>query len=68
MASKSELSFELLFSIRIMRIPDVARFLQLSQAHNYRLVGEYKFPHHRKGKNLFLLECELIDWLKNGDN
>lgn len=68
MASKFEIPSEQLFSIRIMRIDDVSRFLQLSKAHVYRLVSENRIPYHKKGKNLFFLENEIIDWLTNGDN
>ena len=57
-----------LFEIRIMRITDVAIMLTLSKAHIYRLVSEDKIPFHKKGKNLFFIEKEIIDWLTNGDN
>lgn len=59
---------EKLFEIRILRITDVAMMLTLSKAHIYRLVSEDKIPFHKKGKNLFFIEKEIIDWLTNGDN
>lgn len=57
-----------LYEIKIMRITDVAEMLTLSESHIYRLVNQKKIPFHKKGKNLFFINTEILNWLTNGEN
>lgn len=53
-----------LFSNRILRVDEVAEMLSYSKWHIYRLVNQNKIPFYKKGKTLFFMEDEVLDWLK----
>lgn len=53
-----------LFSNRILRVNEVATMLSYSTWHIYRLVNQNKIPFYKKGKTLFFMEDEILDWLK----
>lgn len=68
MQKKAKVKFEspLLFSNRIMRVNEVAKMLSFSKWHIYRLVNQNKIPFIKKGKTLFFMEDEILDWLREG--
>ena len=49
---------------RILTIPEVAEYLQLSKAKVYWLVSRKEIPHIRIGRNVRIKETELAEWLK----
>ena len=49
---------------RILTIPEVACYLQLSRAKVYWLVSRKEIPHIRIGRNVRINETDLAEWLK----
>ena len=60
-------SGELLFNKRIWRIDDVAQFLGCSKGHIYNLSSDEKIPKIKKGKFLFFVPSEILEWVLEGD-
>lgn len=58
----------LLFDNRILRINQVAEMLQFSKWHIYRLVSQNRIPFYKKGKTLFFMSHEIIEWINEGDS
>lgn len=52
-----------LFDNRILRVEQVAEMLQFSKWHIYRLVNQNKIPFYKKGKTLFFMSDEILEWL-----
>jgi excisionase family DNA binding protein len=52
-----------LFDNRILRVEQVAEMLQFSKWHIYRLVSQNKIPFKKKGKTLFFMSQEILDWV-----
>lgn len=53
----------LFFDNQIMRVEQVAEMLQFSKWHIYRLVNQNKIPFYKKGKTLFFMSAEILEWL-----
>lgn len=53
-----------LFDNRILRVEQVADMMQFSKWHIYRLVNQNKIPFYKKGKTLFFMSEEILDWLQ----
>ena len=58
---------EMLFNKRIWRIDDVAKFLGCSVGHIYNLSSDEKIPKIKKGKFLFFIPSEVLEWVLQGD-
>lgn len=56
-----------LFEKEIMRVKQVSELLEYSIWHVYRLVSQNKIPFHKKGKTLFFMRSEILDWVYQGD-
>ena len=56
-----------LFDKRIWRIDDVAKFLGCSVGHIYNLSSDEKIPKIKKGKFLFFIPGEILEWVLQGD-
>jgi excisionase family DNA binding protein len=56
-----------LFEKEILRVKQVAELLEYSTWHVYRLVSQQKIPFRKKGKTLFFLKQEILDWVNQGD-
>lgn len=55
-----------LFDNRILRVEQVAEMLQFSKWHIYRLVNQNKIPFKKKGKTLFFMMDEILEWIEEG--
>lgn len=55
------------FDNRILRVEQVADMMQFSKWHIYRLVNQNKIPFYKKGKTLFFMSEEILDWLQTKD-
>jgi excisionase family DNA binding protein len=60
---KSEHTNQLLFDNQILRVEQVAEMLQFSKWHVYRLVSQNKIPFYKKGRTLFFMSKEIIEWI-----
>ena len=56
-----------LFNKRIWRVGDVAKFLGCSVGHIYNLSSDEKIPKIKKGKFLFFVPGEILEWILQGD-
>ena len=56
-----------LFDKRIWRVSDVAKFLDCSVGHIYNLCSDEKIPRRKKGKFLFFVPNEILEWVLQGD-
>lgn len=56
-----------LFDKRIWRVSDVAKFLDCSIGHIYNLCSDEKIPKRKKGKFLFFVPSEILEWIVKGD-
>ena len=52
----------------IYTIPEVARYLKLSQSKVYYLVQRGHIPHVRIGKNVRIREQQLQEWLEKNSS
>lgn len=57
---------ETFFDNQILRVEQVADMLQFSKWHIYRLVNQNKIPSYKKGKTLFFMKAEIIEWINEG--
>ena len=48
----------------ILTIPQVAKMLKMSKAKVYMLINQKKIPHVKIGRNVRILEPELIKWIE----
>lgn len=49
---------------KVMTIPQVAEYLQLSKSKVYYLVSQKKIPHIRIQRNVRIFESDLISWME----
>ena len=49
-----------------LSVPEAAEFLNISVNSIYKLTRTKTIPHMKKGKSIYFLKEELIDWLKQG--
>ena len=52
-----------LFDNEIMRIKDVAKLLGCSRGHIYNLVYKDEIPYYKKGKCLYFLYTDILNWI-----
>lgn len=52
----------------ILTIPQVAEYLKLSKSKAYYLVKRNDLPHIRIGRNVRVLESDLVVWIKTKKN
>jgi excisionase family DNA binding protein len=53
-------------SEQFLDIKEAAQLLRLSPPTIYGLVNKRAIPHNKKGKRLYFLKSELLQWLKDG--
>lgn len=49
-----------------MNIDETSKLIDLSKPTVYGLVHQNKIPYHKKGKRLYFLKSEILDWIKSG--
>ncbi len=54
----------LLLSDRILTVPQVAVYLQISKSKIYYLINRKQIPHIRLGRNVRIRESDLTRWLE----
>jgi excisionase family DNA binding protein len=54
------------FDKKILRVEQVANLLGFTKDHIYRLVNQNKIPFRKRGKTLFFMEHEIVDWVDQG--
>ncbi len=52
---------------KLWRVNDVAKFLGCSVGHVYNLCSDEKIPKRKKGKFLFFIPNEILEWVIQGD-
>lgn len=62
-----EMRHQPLFENRIWRINDVAKFIGVSVKHVYNLTSRKKIPHYKKGKLLYFIPDEILNWIQEGN-
>ena len=55
------------FDKRIWRVKDVANVVGCSQGHIYNLASQDEIPKVKKGKFLFFIPEEILEWILKGD-
>lgn len=60
-------SSSMIFDKRIWRVKDVAQFLDCSIGHIYNLTSDEKIPKVKKGKFLYFIPDEILNWIIEGD-
>lgn len=56
-----------IFNKRIWRVRDVAEFLNCSIGHVYNLTSDEKIPKVKKGKFLYFIPEDILNWILEGD-
>lgn len=56
-----------LFDKRIWRVNDVARFMNCSIGHIYNLASDEKIPKRKRGKFLYFIPTEVLNWILEGE-
>lgn len=56
-----------LFDKPIWRITDLAVVLACSKGHIYNLVSRREIPYCKKGKFLFFIPNEILNWIQEGN-
>ncbi len=49
-----------------LSIDEVAKFIKLTKPTVYGLVHQKNIPFHKKGKRLYFLKSEILNWIKEG--
>ena len=57
-----------IFDKRIWKVSDVARVLGCSSGHIYNLASRDEIPRIKKGKFLFFIPEEVLEWIFKGDS
>ena len=53
-----------IFNNQIWRITDLAGYLKCSKGHLYNLVRLGEIPFRKKGRLLFFLPAEILNWIE----
>ena len=56
-----------IFDKRIWRVKDVASVVGCSEGHVYNLASQDEIPKVKKGKFLFFVPEEILEWILKGD-
>jgi excisionase family DNA binding protein len=51
---------------QVFDIDEAARYCKFSKPTMYALVSKGEIPHSKRGKRLYFLESELMNWIKEG--
>ncbi len=54
----------MLFYKPILNSNEVAIFLGLSKSTIYKMVSRGEIPFHKRGKNLFFIQEEILQWIE----
>lgn len=49
-----------------LSIDETAKLIKLTKPTVYGLVNKKNIPFHKKGKRLYFLKSEILDWIKGG--
>lgn len=49
-----------------LKIEEAAKLIHLSKYTIYGLVHRNAIPYHKRGRRLYFLKSEILDWLKSG--
>ncbi|MFV8441866.1 helix-turn-helix domain-containing protein [Flavobacterium sp. LB2P44] len=49
-----------------LSIDETAKIINLSKATIYGLTHQKEIPFHKRGKRLYFLKSEILQWIKNG--
>lgn len=49
-----------------LSIDEAAKLIKLTKPTVYGLVHQKNIPFHKKGKRLYFLKSEILDWIKGG--
>lgn len=55
---------ETLLADRVLTVPQVAQYLQISKSKIYYLVSRKQIPHLRLGRNVRIRQSDLLKWLE----
>ena len=55
---------EILLADRVLTVPQVAQYLQISKSKIYYLISRKQMPHIRLGRNVRIRESDLLKWLE----
>ena len=50
---------------KIWTVPEVAAYLKMSKSKLYNLIQRDDIPHIKIGKNIRILESDLMEWLED---
>lgn len=50
----------------LFTVPEAAEFLHLSVPTIYGLTHKRQVPHQKRGKRIYFLKSDLLDWVKKG--
>jgi len=50
----------------ILNMNELSEYLGLSKGTLYKFTSERKIPHYKRGKYIYFLEDEIIEWIKEG--
>ena len=56
-----------IYDKKIWKVDDVAKFLGCSKGHIYNLSSDEKIPKIKKGKFLYFVPSEILEWLLQGE-
>lgn len=56
-----------LFDKLIWNVDEVAEAISVSKGHVYNLVSQRRIPHEKKGKRLYFIPSEILNWIKEGN-
>ena len=57
-------SDNLLFNNRIWNIDDVSRFTGFAKGTIYNMTSRREIPHRKRGKKLFFIPDEIMNWIE----
>ena len=56
-----------LYKKKIWRVADVAIFMNVSKGHIYNLCYKSMIPKYKKGKCLYFIPDEILEWILQGE-
>lgn len=63
LSSKSKVG---LVSDRLMTVKDAAEYLSITSSAIYKLTHTNKIPFNKKGKRVYFLKSDILEWVKSG--
>lgn len=66
LSENSEFSLNYPSDSEVLGTEQVANMLQVSKSYLYKLIMGRELPFYKKGKKIFFLKSEIIEWIKTG--